>query len=879
MTGDPGAWPADETAPLSNAPQDFEPDDVPFEPRPLASPNRVVHLIGNAHLDVVWLWTWQEGYQEARATFRSVLDRMDEYPDFDFTCDQVVLLAWVEEQDPALFERIRARVAEGRWINTGGWWVEPDCNLPMGESFVRQGLWGQRFLQQRFGRRATVGMNVDPFGHAGVIPQVLAGQGMSAYCFLRPMAHEKTLPGALFRWRAPDGTEVLAFRIPFEYQSSREVVDRHIEKALAELGLQSDEHLPETMVFYGVGNHGGGPTIQQIETIHRFDRMGSFGALPLSDPETYFARVRELGLVDDLPVVDGDLQHHAPGCYSAHSGIKRWQRRAQTAVLVAERWAAIAALDRGDEVPRADLERAWKQVLLNQAHDILPGSAIEAAFVDARDQLGEAIATAKRITARAHNRIAAAMDVPLDPTTLPLLVFNHHPWPVRATVELHLGFGMEVDPERVTAADGTPVASQSISSRSQIGRGAGAAVVVAVDLPPLGVARYALHLVEGGSLAASAVANPPRMPSVGSVPPPRTTGGSMLSRLEHETVLENAVLRAVLDHRTGWLTSLVDQSSGIDLVAGAAGPHLQVCEDPTDTWGHRVVSYAWPGAEMPVTRVLVREDGPLRARVRVERRWHMSRLSEDFVLDAGADALQVEVELHWHEPLHLLKWRVPVALESPTGRVEVPFGSIERAVSGAEEPGQSWMDLATPECGLAVLNDAKHGYDLSPIDGGASIGITAVRSPPYAWHDPSTLDPDGAYAFHDQGVQRFTVQLVPHGPLDVADLHRRSAELTMPPRAMLESFHEGVLPGRRSWGAAEPASVLVTAVKIAEDSDDLIVRAVETSGVDTDAVIELPLVGATIRASMPAHALRTWRIPRNGPAVEVDLLELDLDSP
>ncbi len=198
--------PVDEPAPLSNAPQAFEPETVPFVPRPAASPDRVVHMIGNAHLDVVWLWPWQEGYQEARATFRSVLDRMDEFPDFVFTCDQVILLDWVQEQDPELFERIRARVAEGRWINTGGWWVEPDCNLPVGESFVRQGLWGQRFLQSRFGRRATVAMNVDPFGHAATLPQVLAGQRMGAYCFLRPMAHEKALPSALFRWRAPDGT-------------------------------------------------------------------------------------------------------------------------------------------------------------------------------------------------------------------------------------------------------------------------------------------------------------------------------------------------------------------------------------------------------------------------------------------------------------------------------------------------------------------------------------------------------------------------------------------------------------------------------------------------------------------------------------------------
>jgi alpha-mannosidase len=238
----------------------------------------------------------------------------------------------------------------------------------------------------------------------------------------------------------------------------------------------------------------------------------------------------------------------------------------------------------------------------------------------------------------------------------------------------------------------------------------------------------------------------------------------------------------------------------------------------------------------------------------------------------------VQVELDWHEPKHLLKWRVPVALESPTGHVEVPFGSVERAVSGAEEPGQSWIDLSTAEAGLAVINDAKHGYDLSPTEGGASIGITAVRSPPYAWHDPSALDPDGAYAFQDQGLQRFTVLLVPHGPLDLADLHRRSAELAMRPRAMLESFHKGALPGRVSWASASPSSVQVTAIKAAEDSDDLIVRAVETAGAEADAVIELPLVGAVIRARIPPHAIRTWRVPVGGEPVAVDLLEEDLGA-
>src|SRR4051812_31442701 len=157
----PAASTALPGAPLSNAPSGFKPDSVPEAPRPTATPQRTLHMIGNAHLDPVWLWPWQEGYQEARATFWSAIQRMEEYPDFIFTCDQIVLLSWVEESDPELFEQIKRRVAEGRWVNVGGWWVEPDNNMPMGESFVRQGLYGQRYLESRFGIPATVGMNVD----------------------------------------------------------------------------------------------------------------------------------------------------------------------------------------------------------------------------------------------------------------------------------------------------------------------------------------------------------------------------------------------------------------------------------------------------------------------------------------------------------------------------------------------------------------------------------------------------------------------------------------------------------------------------------------------------------------------------------------------
>ena len=869
------------SAPLSNAPAGFDPTVVPAEPRPVATPARRIHMVGNAHLDPVWLWPWQEGYQEARATFWSAIHRMDEYPDFVFTCDQIVLLSWVEESDPELFARIRERVADDRWVNAGGWWVEPDCNMPSGESFARQGLYGQRYLQSRFGKTATVGMNVDPFGHHVMLPQILRLQGMDSYCFLRPGPHETEMPNTAFWWESPDGSRVLGYRIPFEYCSPPGEVAGQTEKALAQL----DRSLSDVMVFYGVGNHGGGPTKANIESIYRFDRMGSFGRMKMSSPREYFdelaARRGPDGMAE-LPVWRDDLQHHAPGCYSAHSGIKLWLRKAQAALLSAERWAAVVALQDGLDYPRAELELAWKQVLFNQFHDILPGSAVEPSYDDARDQLGEAIAISKRIITRSQNVIARQVDIPLAVETQPVLVFNPHPWPVSTDIELQ--YGAQPTGVHVVDADGRQTSSQrtqSTATTSDKGRGA---IVFGAELPAFGYRLYRLY----SGPAPAAIEWSGRAPGALSA---------------SKTVLENDVIRAELDPSTGWLVSLLGKRTGIDLVAGARGEHTQICEDPTDTWGHRVVSYNWPGVAMKTDRIVLRESGPLRARLRVERSWGRSTMVEEFILGHDSDQLEVRVTIDWREYAHLLKLRFPVALDAPVGTYEIPYGTLERPVDGAEEPGQSWVDLSGPTvgddsrvAGLAVVNNAKHGYDLSPageregerID--ASMGITAVRSPVYSWHDPRLLDPEGFYSYQDQGIQNFSYLLVPHaGDWRQAGLSRRAAELGSRPRAMLESFHDGTLPSERSYAGDGAGQVMITAIKGSEDpaegegegpgGADLIVRAVETIGRPAHAVLELPLVARSIDAEFGPSQVRTWRVPRDAgkPIVEVDLIEWPVD--
>jgi alpha-mannosidase len=265
---------------------------------------------------------------------------------------------------------------------------------------------------------------------------------------------------------------------------------------------------------------------------------------------------------------------------------------------------------------------------------------------------------------------------------------------------------------------------------------------------------------------------------------------------------------------------------------------------------------------------------------------------EEFILGHHSDALEVRVTVDWREQAHLLKLCFPTALVDPVSTYEIPYGTLVRPVDGTENAAQSWVDISGTlggrPAGLAVVNNAKHGYDVSPGSPGGdtpSMGITAVRSPVYAWHDPRQLDPDGFYSYQDQGIQSFRYLLVPHqGDWRAADLSRRAAELGSPVRAMLESFHRGPLPAHQSYLSDGGGQVMVTAVKGCADggrSPDVVVRAVESTGRPGRARIELPVVGRAIVAAFGPNQIRTFRVPVGRAEIrEVDLIEWDLvDGP
>jgi len=813
----------------------------------MVKPTDTLHLIGNAHIDPVWLWSWQEGYQEIKATFRSALDHLRAYPEFTFTASSAAFYEWIEHSDPAMFAEIRQYVAEGRWELAGGWWIEPDCNLPCGESFARQALFGQRFFKEKFGRIASTGYAIDSFGHCGSLPQILKKSGLESYIFMRPGPHEKDLPSPVFWWQAKDGSQVLAFRIIGSYATWGDQligqIQDHIEAIPPEVGA--------LMCFYGVGDHGGGPTRENIETILKLQGISDQPKLVFSTPDRFFSALRMMNLV--LPVVADDLQHHASGCYSAHSGIKRWNRRAENLLMAAEKFSVVAQKVAGQ--PYAlDFERAWKDVLFNQFHDILSGTSLESAYVDVRDQLGEAMTIGSRALNAAVQALAWQVKLEPEDDAQPVIVFNPHPWPVRANVELELGNFQPDDSENqpvLLDASNRPQPYQWVRSLA-LAPGRSRASFIA-DLPPLGYQAYRFTTRAGED----------HFPHL----------------LTGNTFIENESLRLEIDPTNGTICHLYDRTAGVELIHGLAARAV-VIDDPSDTWSHFVTRFDQVVGEFIVKSIRLIEDGPVKAVLHVESMYGSSSLVQDFMLYAGLPYLEAAVTVDWHEQFTLLKLRFPLNLEQAAVTYEIPYGSIMRPADGDEQPGQSWLDVSgvvggsTRSYGVSLLNDGKYSFDVQ----GSDLGMTILRSPIYAFHFPAQPQPDRSYTFMDQGIQHFTYRLLPHaGDWRTGEVPRRAAELNQSPLVLASTFHPlGTLPPSSSFMSVEPANILLTVLKQAEDGDGLILRAYETAGDATRAVIRMPAWGRTVEVYFGAYEIKTLRVSQQDsslPVVETNLLE------
>ena len=787
-----------------------------------------VHLIGNAHLDPVWLWQWQEGFAEIKATFRSALDRMKEYDDFKFTSACGAYYMWIEKSDPAMFREIQARVAEGRWCLVGGWLIQPDCNIPGGESFARHALITQRYFKDKFGKMARTGYNVDSFGHNGSLPMILRQSRMENYVFMRPMKHEKELPAHLFLWESADGSRVTTYRIPLHYNidGTRRSFDEFWQ--IAEMDEPSD-----MMAFYGVGNHGGGPTVELLDQMHE-QLTPNF---VYSDPDGYFSTQD----TQRLPILRDDLQYHAKGCYSACSRIKRGTRYAEKGLLAAERLSVLAAHLMGTPYPAAELDHAWRRVLFNQFHDILGGCSIREAYDDAAKSHGEAMAIADRVINHACQQISWNVNTlaghaggyvsteDAERIGVPVVVFNPLSFPVTVPVHVRKSYA------RVREDGGAAVPSQTVRD-SKTNHRDKYATLFAASLPAFGYKVYRMFRTE----AEEALEN-------GLVVTDRS--------------MENARLRVEFS-ANGEVCSLYDKRAGRELLAAPTA--LKLYDDTKhDTWAHGEVFLKDPVPCEVTGSVHMTECGPVRASFRAEQKFGNSRIVRDYHLCADSDALEVQVKVDFHEKFRLLKLELPLSGEGHRALCGIPFGSIGRPTDGSEQVCGDWIALYGSAGGIGVASDSKHSFE---ADGNA-LSLTVLRSAMYADHYGQN-ERDEFCEFLDQGEQRFAYSVFPFA--GAAHAERQAEILQATFVAVPETFHGGKLPVTFAGMNVSADNLTVTAVKQQTNGDGLILRCFESEGKDTTAAVRV--FDTACEIAVPHNAVRTLLL-KDGTVSETDFIE------
>ncbi|NDJ78066.1 MAG: alpha-mannosidase [Chloroflexi bacterium] len=815
------------------------------------APRPVIHALGHAHIDVAWLWPLHITRGKAIRTFATALALMDQYPEFTFTQSQPHLYQMVAEDAPELFDRIKAQIAEGRWNATGATWVEPDTNLPSGEALVRQFLYGMRYFQRELGVRPEVLWLPDVFGYCGALPQIMALAGIR-YFFTSKLSWNQynRHPYDTFWWEGLDGTRVLT-----HLATTPDMLSRLPGRTAYHANLLPEEMIGSWNTYrqkdanhhlataYGLGDGGGGPNRDMLERGARQHDLPGLPQIKHSTAEAFF-HAMENTIPDDLPRWVGELYFEMHrGTYTSQARTKRHNRKSEALLHSAEALASIALL-LGRDYPQTELNTAWQIVLLNQFHDILPGSSIGQVYEDAERDYAQALRLAS--AALDDALVAIAEHIRWDADMQGFAVFNTLGTALGGPVEVSLDGDGAVE---IIGPAGNPQPFQWVDEYAR------RALLLPDHVPAYGYVAYAVRPAE------QPVA-PPHLPPI-AFPITATP-----------TRLENGLLRAEFDER-GQLVRLYDLEHFRDVFApGEIGNQLWAYVDRPHHWdAWEVEVYVQDqGWRLEPEAVRLVESGPLRATLEVTYTFNRSRITQRISLLAGERTLQFETDVDWHEQHILLRAHFPLAIHAMQAAYEVQFGMVDRPthqntswdVARHEVPAQNWADMSEHGYGVALLNDCKYGY--SARDNVLTLSL--LRAPVYP--DPQA----------DEGHHAFTYSLYPHGGDWRTGVVAQARRLNHP--LLVQPLQGGGtwLPVAFGLVSCPTPGVLVDTLKKAEDDEALIVRVYEAHGGRAAAslvfatsitsaeeinLLEEPLgpvdvMRDTLRFNLTPYQIRTFRV-------------------
>jgi alpha-mannosidase len=770
-----------------------------------------IFIAGNSHIDLAWLWRWRESVEVAKETFSTIMDNMEEYPEIVYIQSQAQAYKWMEEYYPEVFERIKEKVKEGRWEIIGGMWAEPDCNLTDGESFIRQILYGKRYFREKFGVDVKIGWNPDSFGYNWNMPQFFKKSGIDAFVTQKISWNDTNVfPYFLFWWEAPDGSKILSYFPPTGY------VGRLNAERIANGLRQFEKNTGKKDVFilYGLGNHGGGPNREMLNRARRYEKQSIFPQIKHSQFSQYLKKIKKTHL-ESLPVWNDELylEYHR-GTYTTQAETKKFNRKSEVLLSETEKASSLAFI-LGKDYGHKSLKNAWEKVLMNQFHDILPGSSINPVYKDARESYIDAQYLAKKELLTSLKYIGEKIDTSQGEKGIPLLVFNSLSWERDGVIKVKLPAEFQEE-AKVLLNSGEESPSQVIASPEGT-----ILCFIAKGVPALGYKIYKIQKGKGKTYTSSL--------KVG------------------ETTLENRYFQITLHPETGNIISIFDKlEKGEVLAPLGQGNQLQLMEDIPDQWDAWNIGYT--GRQWKLDKaesIKLEKKGPVMASFKVERsylgfskakrqptpNYPSSFFTQEIILYEDIPRLDVEMKADWWEDHVLLKVAFPVDVENDNASYEIPFAYVPRPTARNtdwekarfEVPAIRWADLSDGDYGVSLLNDSKYGYDIREN----MMRLTLLRSP--LWPDPMA----------DKGKHIFSYALYPHkGDWKEADTVLRGYEFNYPLHAFFLDSHPGEFPPSFSFFKASPSNIILVTIKKAEDRESLILRFYESEGNEAEALVE-----------------------------------------
>ena len=828
--------------------------------------SKKLHLICNAHIDPVWQWEWEEGAAETLSTFRIAADFCEEYDNFVFCHNEALLYEWIEEYDKDLFEHIRELVKKGKWHIMGGWFLQPDCNMPSGEAFVRQIYEGRKYFLEKFGVVPTVGVNVDPFGHSRGLVQIMKKSGYDGYLFMRPGDGDRfiKLPGDEFKWIGYDGSEVTAVRMRGGYNSRK---GKATEKIRQYIDLCNEDDF--FLCLWGIGNHGGGPSKKDLDDIDALTKELSEKGVELiqSTPEKY---VEEVNKYHDIPTYDKSLNSWAVGCYTSQVRIKQKYRLAENTLFMTEKMCSHASLSGLMEYPEKEFAEAIYDILTVQFHDSLPGSSVQPVEEMALRKLDHALEILSRVKARAFFALSAGQKK-ADEDKIPMLVYNPYPYKINGDFicEFMLwdqNWNDEYLMPRVHGSDGKILPSQCEKENSTIPLEWRKRVVFSATLEPMSLNRFDCAF-----------------DSVPSKPVPSLTHN------DTHYIFDGDSYRVEINRSTG----LVDvYSDGKTNYVRENAFALEVFDDNFDPWYMERTSWkdkigeftlltpeeasVFCHTDKPIDGVHVIESGDVRTVVEAVFGYESSRARVKYIFSKNGK-FSMDIRIQWDRRQKLVKLNIPSSFASTECIGEHAYGRETLKTSLEENVSQKYIALCSDEKAILAINNGVYGssYD----DENSSLKITLLRSPSYTAHplqDRVVMPQDRYMPYIEQGERDFSFTFDIGERENILDGAARQA-LIFNEQPMSLSFYPtgvGKIPSSplRLEGNG---TVDVTAFKKADDGNGYIIRLFNSTEKPQNAT--LSLFDKSVSLNLGKYEIKTVRYDGEKLS-ETDILENLLDG-